>query len=414
MGHCSRLLKPYLILLVITWMTAIAVLCYTLYPTSLKIKPVPSHCIPRSSSKDIVFRSAYFDSRPRHGHRNASVFILEVRKTVLRFIVGCSVGENVAKHFQMRPCNNNRFHHHSHPQLTHDQVMLDCFDLPVKNGSRAFVMYTAHASAWLSRKQRRRRGSPRKVRIAVESERPLFIPPAPKVGPLVQKRAFKIAVCAAVLYDSPPLLNDWLRYQRTIGVDHVHFIAEESFQMSGGLNEYFRQALREGYVTMDVWRPWLSECETRYHSQMVAYEDCIYRLRGTYDYVFMLDVDDFFVPLVQGRPKLSYYIKKWCRQGSCTFQWTEFYPDCGLKDNVSKDGNVTSLLTSSVHRDRIEGKSLHKLSAILDAGIHRPATLMDGYTKSMVPRNKAYVAHIRKGWTPFRCKIDQHKYKFHH
>lgn len=408
MGHrFSKLLQPFFfLLLVITCTTTIAVLWSTLYLASTTtFNPVPSHCIPRTSSKDIVFRSAYFDSRPRHGHTNASVFILEVRKTVLDFISGCSVGGNVAQDFQVRSCNNNRFHHRSHPQLTHDQVMLDCFDLPVKNGSRAFVMYTANASAWLSRKRIGHQRNPGEVGIAVESEQPLFIPPPPKLGQMLGQRALKIAVCAAVLYDSPPFLSDWLRYQRVIGVDHVHIIGEESFQMSGGLNGYFRRAVREGYVTLEVWHPWLSECETRYHSQMVAYEDCIYRLRGTYDYIFMLDVDDFFVPLVKGQPKLSYYVKKWCHQGSCTFQWTEFYPDCGLKDIVSKDGNVTNLLTFSVHNERIEGKSLHKLSAILDAGIHRPAALMDGYTKTMVPQNQAYVAHIRKGRIPFQCNV---------
>ena len=386
--------------------TVIVVLVHILYPiTPMKPRSVPSHCIPRVSSKDIIFRSAYFDSRPRHGHTNASVFILEIKKTVLGSIVGCKVGENVARHFKMRPCDNNRFHHHSRPHLTHDQVMMDCFDLPAQNGSRAFVMYKITMSTWLST-----HGIPEnhstKV-VSVESERPLYIPwssgPKVDVDTPEQEHVLKIAVCAGVLYDSPPLLTDWLHYQRAIGVHHVHIIAEESFRMGGGQNEYFRQAMMEGFVTLDVWHPWLNECETLYHSQMIAYEDCIYRLQGTYDYILLIDIDDFFVPLVKDQPKLSYYARNWCHQGSCVFQWTEFYPDCGLKSNTSEDGNMTSLLLSSVHRERIEGKSLHRLSAILDAGIHRAAVLMAGYQKTRVPRDKAYVAHIRKGRVPFKC-----------
>ena len=386
--------------------TVIVVLVHILYPiTPMKPKSVPSHCIPRVSSKDIIFRSAYFDSRPRHGHTNASVFILEVKKTVLGSIVGCKVGENVARHFKVRPCDNNRFHHRSRPHLTHDQVMMDCFDLPAQNGSRAFVMYKISMSTWLSM-----HGIPEnhstKV-VSVESEHPLYIPwssgPKVDVDTPEQEHVLKIAVCAGVLYDSPPLLTDWLHYQRALGVDHVHIIAEELFRMGGGQNEYFRQAMMEGFVTLDVWHPWLNECETLYHSQMIAYEDCIYRLQGTYDYILLIDIDDFFVPLVKDQPKLSYYARNWCHQGSCIFQWTEFYPDCGLKGNTSEDGNVTSLLLSSVHRERIEGKSLHRLSAILDAGIHRAAVLMAGYQKTRVPRDKAYVAHIRKGRVPFKC-----------
>lgn len=398
MDHHFSKIPCFFRLVVIAYTIAIVVLLYIYGSFPTTVMPIPSHCIKRSSFKDIVFRSAYFDSRPRHGHRNSSVFILEVRKTVLDFIVGCSVGGNVAKDFQVRSCINNGFHHKRCPYLSHDQVMLDCFDLPVKNGSRAFVMYTTWKNVGHQRNQ---------IEMAVESERPLFIPPVPKISPLVKQHSLRIATCAAVLYDSPPLLSDWLRYQRVIGVDHVHIIAEETFQTAGRLNEYFRHAVREGYVTLDIWHPWLHGCETFRHSKMVAYEDCVYRLRGTYDYVFMIDVDDFFVPLVQGQPKLSYYVEKWCHQGSCTFQWTDFYPDCGLKKNVSKlyNGNVTSLLTSSVHNERHEGKSLHNPSAILDAGIHRPLALMDGYTETMVPQNKAYVAHIRKGMLPFQCKI---------
>ena len=153
MGYlCSKLLQPlFLVLLVGICITVIVVVFYTLYPiTLMKLNPVPSHCIPRLSSKDIIFRSAYFDSRPRHGHTNASVFLLEVKKTVLGSIVGCKVGENVAKHFKVRPCDNNRFHHRSRPHLTHDQVMMDCFDLPAENGSRAFVMYKINMSTWRS------------------------------------------------------------------------------------------------------------------------------------------------------------------------------------------------------------------------------------------------------------------------
>ena len=405
MGHlCSKLLQPlFLVLLVGICITVVVVLFYTLYPiTLMKLKPVPSHCIPRLSSKDIIFRSAYFDSRPRHGHTNASVFILEVKKTVLGSIVGCKVGENVAKHFKVRLCDNNRFHHHSRPHLTHDQVMMDCYDLPGQNGSRAFVMYKVNTSVWLGMEVPGNYSS--KV-ISVESERPLFIPwsSGPKVDTPEQEHVLKVAVCAGVLYDNPPLLSDWLRYQRAIGVLHVHIVAEESFRMGGGQNEYFRQAMSEGFVTLAVWHPWLNECETLYHSQMLAYEDCVYRLQGTYDYILMIDVDDFFVPLVIGQPNLSYYARNWCHQGSCIFQWIEFYPDCGLKSNMSEDGNITSLLLSSVHRKRIEGKSLHRLSAIVDAGIHRAAVLMAGYQKTRIPRDKAYVAHIRKGRVPSKC-----------
>ena len=49
------------------------------------------------------------------------------------------------------------------------------------------------------------------------------------------------------------------------------------------------------------------KCEVKivqifYHSQMLGYEDCIYRYQGTYDYVMATDVDIFYVLLLPGEP----------------------------------------------------------------------------------------------------------------
>ncbi|CAI8005833.1 hypothetical protein GBAR_LOCUS4430 [Geodia barretti] len=42
-------------------------------------------------SKDVVVRSVYFDDRPRSGHVNASVFMVEARREIVDqgLIVGC-------------------------------------------------------------------------------------------------------------------------------------------------------------------------------------------------------------------------------------------------------------------------------------------------------------------------------------
>ena len=163
-------------------------------------------------------------------------------------------------------------------------------------------------------------------------------------------------------------------------------------------------------MTVDVWQKWFSDSEIYYHSQTLAYVDCIYRYRGTYDYAFMLDTDDFFVPMNPEEKKLHYYVDKWCKESaSCAFSWIEYFPDCGLKDEPGIDGNVTRMLNSSVHTKHNIAKSLHKLSVVMDAGVHlaetvvlntRPFSVKYHHGIVKIPDDEAFVAHIVKNKQP--------------
>jgi len=212
-------------------------------------------------TKDLIVRAAYFDDRQRGSHRNTTVFLIEVRISILKqnLITGCAVGEQWTKNFQIHKLKITRWVHQHHPELSHDTVFVDCHDIPVQNGSRAFVLYRSLNQSAIT---------------CVESERPVMIP-APYVTP-AQHHNFSVAICCAPVYGVPPLLTEWLQYQRTIAADHVHLIAEDSFVKAGGLeNKQLKQAMQEGFVTVDVWKPWLNNRQIYYHSQVLAHEDCI-------------------------------------------------------------------------------------------------------------------------------------------
>ena len=350
-------------------------------------------------SKDVIVRAAYFDDRPRSGHTNATVFMLQARKEIVRvengkgrLLLGCGVGKHVATpgHYQIRPCGNvilRSWIHKNFPHLTHNEVMLDCFDLPAQNGSTAFVIYMPDINS-------------SSARIA-HSELPFLIP-APPQPRHSQDYDFKILSCVNI-FGTPNWLVEWLHYQKAIGVDHVHITIQDSVLKSHE-RSYLRQAVREGFVTVDEWQQWFNDSEIYYHSQTLAYADCIYRYRGTYDYAFILDTDDFFVPMNPGQKRLHYYVNKWCKDSaSCAFSWIEYYPDCGLKGEPGSDGNMTKVLNSTVHLDRDVGKSLHKLSVVMDIGPHLAESVImkarsfdvkyhHGIVK--IPDDEAYVARI--------------------
>jgi len=335
----------------------------------------------------ITVRSVFLDTRLRNvDHKNASVFLIEVRKNIVRnsLIIGCKVGKHTTANFKVRQPEQTRGNH----RTTHDFLFIDCFDLPAENGSTAFIIYKPSSNS---------------VAVSTESERPLHIP-APHVPPRSGQN-FTVATCLAVLFGPHPhFINEWLNYQRTIGIDHIHIIAEDSFENAGGFkNPYLKQGMDEGFVSVEVWTHWLKSNQIIYHSQVLAYQDCIYRFSGTYDYLLMVDSDDFFVPRVPGEPTIHYYINNWCQNsGTCLLTWVRYYPDCGL-GKVNEDGNVTAKLSSYVSPPNIpkgKTKALHRPATVVDVGIHCVYRSLNGTKFGRIPRTKAYIAHIRTGALP--------------
>ena len=86
-------------------------------------------------------------------------------------------------------------------------------------------------------------------------------------------------VCMSIIRDFPPFMNEFLRYYKHLGVDHIYMTGEDSFLRNGGLHNdaFVRNAVYEGYISFNFWQQWLSVDQVFYHSQMLAHEDCIYR-----------------------------------------------------------------------------------------------------------------------------------------
>ena len=354
-------------------------------PTSKDVVP---------TSKDVVVRAVFYDGRARNGHQNASVFLIALKKNIMRnnLVVKCGVENTTTDKLHVRIIGEAPFRDQGIDAryLTHEEIMLDCFDLSVKNGSRAFVIYKRQVDDI--------------ELIMAESEQPLIFPAPHKPPPQGGKYKFTVLTCGKLFGKSPPWMKEWLRYQKTLGVDHVHWNVKDSIIKSKALeNPYIKKAMEDGYLSVNVWKQRFQSNEIWYYSQGLMYEDCIYRFRGTYDYIFMLDTDDFFTPRISNETDIHYYINLCTKQsniGSCEFWWIEYYPDkCGIKEGpLPKDGNVTNwLLSYEIHTVMGHHKSLHKSEAILDAATHFAAELVPGYLKmSTFSKHIAYVAHVRK------------------
>ena len=348
-------------------------------------------------SKDLIVHSVHFDDRARNGHDNVTVFLVGANKTIFdsKWIIGCAVGKAVASKFTARfTAEGILLHNWLGPRpFPYEEIVVECYDLPVMEGSPAYIMYKTAADSPV---------------YSVESEYPVFVP-APRVKPTGDHN-FTVVTCVKVHDKGATWLPEFVRYQRTIGVDHVHITMLDTFIRDGGLKAHLAdpslaQAILEGFISYDIWIEWYegSQKEINLHSENLRKLDCLYRFRGTYDYAFSLDTDDFFTPRIPGQTKVKDYILKLCYGnsiGSCTFRWVYYFPDkCGLIDNKRPDdGNVTKKLRSFANFSH-SYKSVHLTSALVDASFHDATCkwcLMPGYRVVNVPRHIAYMAHLRK------------------
>ncbi len=348
--------------------------------------------------KDLVIHSAFFDDRARNGHLNATMIFIGVENSIMNssLILGCGVGNRKAKKHQTRFVAESLKNHRwlGVGFFKYQAVVVECYDLPVKHEERVFVIYKASANSSLE--------------FVAESEQPLFIP-APRVTPTGPYN-FTVVTCTKVHNKKVAFLPEFIKYQKTIGVDHVYVSILDTFIMDGGLQNHLmkepslRQALREGYVTFRTFKNWYNDSnqEVSLHSEILRKLECIYRFRGTYDYAFPLDTDDFFNPSIPGKTQLKHYIQKYCYTkpaASCIFNWYFFFPVlCGMKGEVGEDGNVTQQLRSHKPNDIHKVKSVHNTNFLVDCTFHDAeceGCLLPGYKAVRVPPQDAYIAHNR-------------------
>jgi len=339
-------------------------------------------------SKELFVRAVYVDNRPRNGHTNSSVFLVVVKKTITdnNLIVGCEVDGVKAENFEVRLIGETPLWRHFYPKIDHEEAFVECYDVPASNGSTGVILYKTEQNSDI---------------LNAVSERAVFIPGS-KVEPTTSeavKYGFTIAACAKI-FGHPPWLEEWLTYQKTLGVQHVHLDCEDSFKDID--KPFMTRHIQEGFLSVDIWKSYLNGNEIWYHNQGLIYEDCIYRHIGLYDYIILMDTDDFITPRRTDQKQLYFYIDKYCRDsdiGSCKMKWVEYFPEhFGLNKSISlADGNVTKSLNNYTHFVQGNPKSFHRTNVVIDAATHYAYKMMPGFRVQAINVNELYVAHVRLG-----------------
>ena len=356
-----------------------------------------------SVSKDLHIHRAFFDSRMRSpGHDNQTVFFIDSNWTVYKneWIVGCGVDDRLAKEFDIRIPTQGKVKGQQR-RVDPFKMYLDCYDLPVKNGDQAFLLYKTNPMT------------------VVYSDRPVVVPGArARAVPPSSGDNITVVACIEANRHSDAYIGKLLQYQKWIGIDHVSLIVSTPFiiEADGGLKSLlfssprFIDLLREGFVTIDMWKKW-SYNESHHKTSSPSVDTmrkvgCVYQYRDTYDYAITIDTEDFFTPRILGQNNIKYYIKTYCISkgmsiGSCMLKQFTYYPSyCGLNE-IPSNGNVTKALRSYKHHKEHASKPIiYKTIALIDApssdsSDHNPS-LIHGYKTLDVDQRLCAISRMSK------------------
>ncbi len=346
-------------------------------------------------TKFVNIRAAYVDDRVRDGHRNATVLLANIFKNITdhKLILACQIGDIKTTNFKVKVIGETPLWraYPNYNKIDHEEVLIDCYDIPSQNGDQAFLYYKTSDNS--------------EIQMAT-SERDVQRPD-PYVRPTSPNGIeynFTVVSCTKIFGGNAPWFVEWIKYQKHIGVDHVHLGVDNYFfiELSKEKMDFVVEEMKTGFLSIEPWVLWLANSrEIWYHNQGLILEDCGYRFRGTYDFMFISDTDDFFVPRVPEHKTVHYYINKYFKPdiGSCKLKWIEYFPDQYIKPTDVpnlQDGNVTSLLSNYTHNVQGNPKSIHRTTALVDTATHYAFSMMDHYHGSHFQVQDAYFAHIRK------------------
>ena len=174
----------------------------------------------------MVFLEQLILINEREENNTMVVILAHVNKTVIErnLIITCIVDEQPSKLFRVQSMQLNEWIHRVHPDRSHDNVFVLCYNAPTRNNSRVSLGYINPDNT--------------SEHFVVESEHNVFIP-LPTIKPENNKNngpptGQGVMVCTTV-YGSPPYFLEWLHYQMTLNVSMVYINGQESFTKSNYL-----------------------------------------------------------------------------------------------------------------------------------------------------------------------------------
>lgn len=336
--------------------------------------------------KAVIPLRVFLDRTPSNDHDNTTIILAHVEKGILagNQIIGCGAGDKPASSFEIVLLDAyKRYIHKLSPSLTHDEVVILCYDLQfTSRKARPFVMY------------RNAYNYP----VHVETNTDIIT-----ANNRVKTQHFNnstVLVCAIQIEGTEWLSEEWIQYHKNIGIDFIHLYTAKS-------NKSLENSHR-GFLHIDLWQG-----GAHLQSQSLQSMDCLYRYQGLFQYLLVYDTTDYFAPMISNKFNIKDYIEvifDHVHIGSVLLHRVIYIVDdtCKFKPllrNMGMHANISSILGGREFKELgVLTKGIHKLSVVREITPQKAASLMPGYTIEMVSPDIAYAIHI-KNRKSLNCKI---------
>lgn len=329
--------------------------------------------------KAVIPLRAFLDKRPSDDHDNTTIILAQVRKGILtgNQITGCEAGDKPGSSFEIVLLDAyKRYIHRLSPSLTHDEVIILCYDLQLTSRkARPFVTY------------RNAYNYP----VRVEAKTDIITTNGGVKTPHLNN--LRVLVCAVQIEGTDWLSEEWIQYHKKLGFDFIHLYTAQ-------LNKSLENSQRD-FLHVDLWQGG----EINLGSRSLQSMDCLYRYQGLFQHVLVYDTTDYFVPMISNKFNIKDYIEVMfdhVHTGSVLLRRVVYSVNdsCKFKallHNMGIHANISNVLGDQEFKELgVLTKGLHKISAVREITPQKAASLMPGYTTEMVSPEVGYVVQIKK------------------
>lgn len=219
-----------------------------------------------------------------------------------------------------------------------------------------------------------------------------------------------LAICVKPLhYDYNRVLQlvEFIELYRLLGATHVTLYNDTVGPDAGCVLRYYE---RKGYVTVLPWHhlDMISQREIRTEGLFAALNDCLYRSMYTFEYVALVDLDEFIIPR---HDNTIIELIRWMgtristkSTGAFSFQNAFFYLQWADDPYIasSRNPSETHLITLRKTRRRLKlhphkqrSKYVCKPKEVVEAGNHFVWEFIPGHGTVNVPPDAAILHHYR-------------------
>lgn len=194
-------------------------------------------------------------------------------------------------------------------------------------------------------------------------------------------------VVGTMFKNEAPWLKEWLEYHRLIGVEHFYLYNNDS---SDTYQEVLDPYIKEGVVELISWdsdqAPWHAVEPPRFVGfQLTAFNDCIKRALGRAEWVAIIDIDEYIVPLAgihSFRSLLDTALKS--DIGSFIIRWKCFGTSYiwEIPENRLMTETLVMRTDDHFHANSL-GKCIHRPEAVTFCSVHY-AALKPGYREESI------------------------------